>query len=609
MINRIAHSLIFCLLLALLGSAVFAADAGRESPFSLGAGVRALGMGGGFVGLADDATAVYWNQAALPWLNEQEVEGMHVTLFEGTIYDVVSLVYPHASWGGFGVSYMHLGTGDIPIMNEGFEVGKMSYSTGQMILAYGRRLQGGYSFGTALKLVNQSLGDNSTYGVGMDLSFMARVTPHVSAGVLFQDIIAPRLRLSGNLEITPMSVQMGVGFSDIKIGSDFNNNAVIALEKPEYRATKLHLGVESIYRDLLAFRTGFDRENVTFGLGVYYNRLRFDYAYRIINDITDSHRIGLSIKFGTPVSERLRLDAELENARGSYLILDDRQRQFDLYKNIADDFYASQQMDSAYAYYQRALAYKEDDQETKNRIDELAQRMETEKDQVREELNRAEQDRSLADSYYRQAESMSEQGSLDAALRIAEQGRIDFPDDQRFNDLKSRITQKRAERIEQLTADGKTAEKERRFTDALMFYNQVLTLAPGNVAVKQSVENVKKEITIAGLIFEGTELYTTKNLSESKRRFEQVVELDPGNRVANEYLSRISAVMKEVTDLEDLQKDEQVWQIYLNALEHFRDGEYQQAIELWQQVLQYYPGNVNTINNIEQAKLRLNPEE
>ncbi len=609
MTTRYTHSLVFCLLFVLLGSTVFAADAGRESTFSLGAGVRALGMGGGFVGLADDATAVYWNQAALAWLDEQEVEGMHVTLFEGTIYDVVSLVYPHASWGGFGVSYMHLGTGDIPIMNDGFELGKMSYSTGQMILAYGRKLQGGYSFGTALKLVNQSLGDNSTYGVGMDLSFMARVTPHISAGILFQDIIAPRLRLSGNLEITPMSVQIGVGFRDIKIGPDFSNNAVIALEKPEYRATKLHLGVESIYRELVAFRTGFDRENLTFGLGVYYNRLRFDYAYRIINDITDSHRIGLSIKFGTPVSERMRVEAELESARGSYLILDDRQRQFELYKNIADDFYDSQQIDSAYAYYQRALAYNENDQQTKNRIDELARRIETEDELAHEEMTRAEQDRSLADGYFRQAESMYQQGSLDAALKIAEQGRINFPNDRRFAELKSSIARKRAERIEQLTVEGKNAEKERRFTDALMIYNQVLTLAPGNVAVKQAVEDVRKEITISGLIAEGTELYTIKNLSAAKRRFDQVVALDPGNRVANEYLSRISAVMKEVTDLEDLQKDERVWQIYLNALEHFRDGEYQQAIEMWQEVLQYYPGNVNTINNIEQAKLRLNPEE
>jgi len=601
--------LVFCLLITLMGGFAFATDAGRESAFSLGAGARALGMGGGFVGLADDATAVYWNQAALAWLNEQEVEGMHVTLFEGSIYDVVSLVYPQASWGGFGVSYMHLGTSDIPLMSEGFEIGKISYSTGQLILGYGRKLRGGYSFGTALKLVNQSLGDYSTYGVGMDLSFMARVTPHITAGLLFQDIIAPRLRLSGNLEITPMTVQLGVGFRDIRIGPDFKNNALVAIEMPEYRATKLHLGVESIYRELVAFRTGFDRENLTFGLGVFYNRLRFDYAYRIINGITDSHRIGLSVKFGTPVSERLRREAELENARGSYLILDDRQQQFEFYRHIADGFYQSREVDSAYAYYQRALAYNESDRDTKNRIDELAQLIESEVDLAREEVTRAEKEQSLADGYYRQAETLYNQESYDVALKVVEQARTEFPDDERFAVLKNSITKKRASRIEQLTTDGKTAEKERRYSDALMIYNQVLTLAPGNVAVKQAVDNVKRRITIAALISEGTDLYTIKNLSAAKRRFDKVATLDPGNRVANDYLARISAVMKEVTNLEDLQKDERVWQIYLNGLEHFRDGEFQKAIELWQEVLQYYPGNVNTINNIEQAKLRLNPEE
>jgi tetratricopeptide (TPR) repeat protein len=75
--------------------------------------------------------------------------------------------------------------------------------------------------------------------------------------------------------------------------------------------------------------------------------------------------------------------------------------------------------------------------------------------------------------------------------------------------------------------------------------------------------------------------------------------------VAKEYINRISILMKEATELEDLQKDEKAWKIYLDALEHFRNGDYENAIKLWDEVLEYYPGNKNTINNIEQARLRL----
>src|SRR5436309_11514578 len=42
-----------------------AEDAGTRSVFAQGAGNRAVGMGGAFVGVADDASATMWNPAGL----------------------------------------------------------------------------------------------------------------------------------------------------------------------------------------------------------------------------------------------------------------------------------------------------------------------------------------------------------------------------------------------------------------------------------------------------------------------------------------------------------------------------------------------------------------
>ena len=40
-----------------------------------------------------------------------------------------------------------------------------------------------------------------------------------------------------------------------------------------------------------------------------------------------------------------------------------------------------------------------------------------------------------------------------------------------------------------------------------------------------------------------------------------------------------------------------------------RDKEYQDAINVWEEVLKKYPLNKETRDNIEQARLRLNAEE
>ena len=44
-----------------------------SSPNPVGSGARAIGMGGAFIGVADDATAASWNPAGLIWLEKPEV--------------------------------------------------------------------------------------------------------------------------------------------------------------------------------------------------------------------------------------------------------------------------------------------------------------------------------------------------------------------------------------------------------------------------------------------------------------------------------------------------------------------------------------------------------
>ena len=63
------HCLIYLLV---IGAPVWAQEERTIDNFA-GVGVRAMGMGGAFVGVADDYTAAYWNPAGLAQIDRREV--------------------------------------------------------------------------------------------------------------------------------------------------------------------------------------------------------------------------------------------------------------------------------------------------------------------------------------------------------------------------------------------------------------------------------------------------------------------------------------------------------------------------------------------------------
>jgi len=85
----------FLLLLAILaGAGTAAAQEERAIDNFAGVGVRAMGMGGAYVGVADDFTAVYWNPAGLAQIRHREV---HVAFLRNSRTNGATLAGTRAS--------------------------------------------------------------------------------------------------------------------------------------------------------------------------------------------------------------------------------------------------------------------------------------------------------------------------------------------------------------------------------------------------------------------------------------------------------------------------------------------------------------------------------
>jgi hypothetical protein len=83
-------------------------------------GARAIGMGGAFSAVTDDATAPYWNPAGMVYLPYREAMLQHAEQFGSLLnHDVGSMVYPLKGEKGkllaIGGTLIRLGTDNIPV--------------------------------------------------------------------------------------------------------------------------------------------------------------------------------------------------------------------------------------------------------------------------------------------------------------------------------------------------------------------------------------------------------------------------------------------------------------------------------------------------------------
>ncbi len=595
--------------LCLSVSTLFAGDAGRETPFSVGAGARALGMGGGFVALADDASALYYNPAGLPNLNYQEFSAMHINLFEGTSYNYAGWVFPDSKLGGFGIGFFRIGTDDIERRSRFISGGTFGYSQSQILLSYGNSLGDRLSIGGSFKIVNQSLDSLSDYGLGFDLGITAKMSNHISAGIILRDIIPPELELASLNETTPITIASGIGLKNVLLYDKTILNAALDFEKIENRSLKIHTGAELLFNQSYALRLGYDNNNFSFGTGMVVNRVKIDYAYKIMDNINDSHRFSLSLLIGTSVKDKILLEEKLVKSRGTLLLAEERQKQFDFYKDKADSYHHSFKLDSALVYYQRALAFDEENSEIIGLIAAIENSISTRKGAELLHIQQQKDTETARGTYLAQAQNFYDKKYYNAALDLLELSLDISPNYAEALNLKSRIENNIKSELQKNFSDATSAEEEGNTIEAIIAYNKIIDIDPENKNALEAIARIADNINIAQQLNSGIKLYNNKKNRKARKTFEAVLSLDNENPVAIEYLKKLSLTTARETTLEDLQENKKVWGLYLDGLKFMRDKKYQKAIDVWRLVLKEYPNNINTINNIEQAKLRLSTEK
>jgi len=282
-----------------LSAVAFADGIGAFSAFKNGIGARALAMGGAFVAVADDATAMLWNPAGLAQLGDTRLAGMSTDLFGmGITHQYIGAVTTFANLGiGLGWERASI---DGQIVDEGGELGGTFTWVEQAIVgSLATNVLDVAMAGANVKyyLADNGLGDGAS-GFGFDLGLLVSLGDMFVIGVNAQDLAGSTVTWDGG------ATDVISGLYKAGLAMKLADDRLVLATDVDFDGTDLgntHVGVEFQVIDELALRGGvvltdnFQDYYFTVGAGINVAGLYVDAAY--ILEETLGNTLVLSAEF------------------------------------------------------------------------------------------------------------------------------------------------------------------------------------------------------------------------------------------------------------------------------------------------------------------------
>jgi len=262
-----------------------------------GQGVRAASLGEAYVGLADDASALYWNPAGLGQLTDFRIAFSHHQWFAAIQDELIHTTLPIKT-GAFGLGLLYSANPGIESWDEQNQPGD-TFTTwdGIITLGYGGSFLENYHFGLALKGLSENLQQVGGYGAGADIGFLARPMPFLGIGLTCRNI--GRAYYSPDIYRLPTEIGLGASFQSPQLKAladavyplDNDLNLRAGIEFTPIKELALRLGYRTGPADIttLGFFSG-----LTLGLGVTLKNLSLDYCLVPYGKLGITHRIGLA---------------------------------------------------------------------------------------------------------------------------------------------------------------------------------------------------------------------------------------------------------------------------------------------------------------------------
>ncbi len=301
-------------------------------PFlEIGAGARASGLGEAYVALATNVTGLYWNPAGIADARN-EVTFDNTKWFANLKYNFFGVITNFGPYGSVGLSMSSFNSGRINVTTalrpegtgETYELSDIALG-----LSYAKKLTDRFNIGGTAKYIHSSLWDMQTsalafdigtlfksplFGltIGMSISNFGSEVRYDGANSIIRHDIDP-LHSGNNDKILgylrtntwdlPLLFRFGLARAINMMGLGTITVSLDALH-PNNNEESLNFGMEYAFRQAIFLRAGYksfgledSQEGLSFGGGVVYKLLRFDYAYSDFGLLDNVQRFSFSLLF------------------------------------------------------------------------------------------------------------------------------------------------------------------------------------------------------------------------------------------------------------------------------------------------------------------------
>lgn len=322
-------------LLAQFSSRVDGVGTNAASFLEIGVGARAMALGGAYVAVANDPTALYYNPAGIVWMDNIQAEFMHNAWLVETNYDFMGATMPLPFWNSsLGMSFITLDYGEQPVRTEDRPEGNGEFYSARdfMVgLTWATALTTRFSFGITGKYIQQRIWNESGSAMAVDLGiFYATPINGLRLGMSLSNF-GGELGLDGrdldttvdpdpnniNIDRVPVSYNTGtyplplLFRAGISYARDWGALGSVLLtgdlNSPGYGTENINAGVEYGYAGIFFLRAGWENwqqddavNGLTVGGGVDYYQpgslgFRVDYAFSDWGILESAHRFSVGI--------------------------------------------------------------------------------------------------------------------------------------------------------------------------------------------------------------------------------------------------------------------------------------------------------------------------